>query len=332
MSKGMKGAVIGYGGAFNMGRAHLGWMQAAGIEPYAACDTDAKRLEVARTEFPGIRTYSSVEELLADEAVDLCVVILPHNLHARIAIQCAEAGKHVIVEKPMCLTVAEADAMIAAAKKAGVMLSVFHNRRWDGDYCAIRQAVQKGVLGEIFQIEAYAGGYGHPGTWWRAEKAVSGGVMFDWGAHFIDWILNLTSASVTGVNGIFQKRVWKDVTNEDYALATWRFSDGCAAQLEIGTISYAPKPRWRILGTRGALVDEGKEPFIIYTAVEGYQARLQVPYQKSDWGAYYRNIVAHLRSGEELAVKPEEARRVIAIMEAAERSALSGQTVAPDYS
>ena len=117
------GAVIGYGGAFNMGKAHANWMNAAGIPTVAACDVDPARMEAARTDFPGIRTYSSVKALLKDEEVGLCVVILPHNLHARVAIQCAEAGKHVVVEKPMCITVKEADAMIAAARAAGSLSS-----------------------------------------------------------------------------------------------------------------------------------------------------------------------------------------------------------------
>src|SRR5258708_16207441 len=101
----VRGAVIGYGGAFNMGRAHGGWMNAGGMKTVAACDADAARLIAAGKDYPGIRTYPDVKSLLKDSDIDLCVVILPHNLHAEVAIQCAEAGKSVIVEKPMCITV-----------------------------------------------------------------------------------------------------------------------------------------------------------------------------------------------------------------------------------
>jgi predicted dehydrogenase len=330
-TKPIRSAVIGYGGAFNMGRGHANWMNEAGMQTIAACDLDPARMEAARLDFPGIRTYTNVDDLLKDPDVDLCVVILPHNQHAEVAIRCAEAGKHVVVEKPMCITVAEADAMIEAARKHGVTLTVFHNRRHDGDFLAIQDAIRKGLIGDVFQIEAYSGGYGHPGKWWRADKRISGGAMYDWGAHFMDWILNLVPSRMVGVNGYFQKRVWMDATNEDHVHATVRFENGATADLEMSNISRGPKPRWRILGTTGAIVDDGGDAFTMHVGYEGLPATVRVPYQKTDWGAYYRNLVAHLRGEAELEVKPEEARRTIAVFEAAEKSAASGKTEAPAY-
>ncbi|MCC6730283.1 MAG: Gfo/Idh/MocA family oxidoreductase [Chthonomonadales bacterium] len=327
----IRGAVIGYGGAFNMGRAHANWMNEAGMQTVAACDQDPARMEAARTDFPGIRTYSDVDALLADPGVNLCVVILPHNLHAEIAVRCARAGKHVIVEKPMCITVAEADAMIEAARAAGVMLTVFHNRRHDGDYMAIRDVVDKGILGDIFHVEAHFGGYGHPGTWWRADRRISGGAMYDWGAHFLDWILNLVPSPVVGVTGFSQKRVWLDVTNEDHVETVLRFANGCSAYLEASSIDRAPGPRWRILGTKGAIVDESREALTVHVGHEGYPATLRVPHLKSDWQAWYDGVAAHLTRGAELEVKPEQARRVIAVLEATQRSAATGETVRPAY-
>jgi predicted dehydrogenase len=327
----IRSAVIGYGGAFNMGRGHANWMNEAGMQTVAACDVDPARMEAARHDFPGIRTYAAVRDLLQEADVDLCVVILPHNVHAEVSVLCAEAGKHVVVEKPMCITVAEADAMIAAAQSSGVMLSVFHNRRHDGDFLAIREAVSGGMIGDVFQIEASGGGYGHPGSWWRADKRISGGAMYDWGAHFMDWILNLIPAKMTGVNGYFQKKVWLDATNEDHVKATVLFDNGATADLELSSINRAPKPRWRILGTTGAIVDEGGDAFAMHVGYKGHPATVRVPHKKTDWGAYYRGIVAHLTDGAELDVKPEQARRTIAVFEAAERSASSGVTETPAY-
>ena len=327
----IRSAVIGYGGAFNMGRGHANWMNEAGMQTIAACDIDPRRMEAARQDFPGIRTYTDISDLLKDPDIDLCVVILPHNAHAEAAIRCAEAGKHVVVEKPMCITVAEADAMIEAARRSQVMLSVFHNRRHDGDFLALTAAIEQGIIGDVFHIEAYGAGYGHPGTWWRSDKAISGGAMYDWGAHFMDWILNLIPAQIVGVDGYFQKRVWHDVTNEDFVHATVRFDNGAVAELQLGNLSRAPKPRWRVLGTKGAIVDEGREAFTAYVEHGGYPATLQVPYRKTEWQAYYKGIVAHLRDGAELDVKPEQARRTIAVFEAAERSSKVKQTVTPVY-
>jgi|YNPNPStandDraft_1061719.scaffolds.fasta_scaffold36333_2 scyllo-inositol 2-dehydrogenase (NADP+) len=331
LSEPLRGAVIGYGGAFNMGRAHCQWMEATGrMKAVAVCDVDEARLKVAQEELPGIATYTDAAEMLARDDIDLVTVILPHNLHASVAIQCAEAGKHVIVEKPMCLTVEEATAMIHAAQRAGVMLSVFHNRRWDGDFMALREIVQKGLLGQIFHVEMYGGGYGHPGTWWRSDKAISGGAFYDWGAHFLDWLLNLMPGKVSGVTGFFHKLKWWDVTNEDNVEAAIRFEDGAVAYVQMGHLARLGKPRWKLLGTDGAVVDEGGH-FRVVTEVAGYPAELRVPYQESTWNAYYVNIAEHLLDGAELVVKPEQARRVIALIEAAEKSSASGVTQPVPY-
>ena len=253
-TKQLRGAVIGYGGAFNMGKGHLGWMQEAGITPTAACDVDAARVEIAKTDFPGIRTYTSVEELLKDEAVNLITLITPHNTHAALAIQCLNAGKNVICEKPMCLTSREATDMIEAGRRNGVMLSIFHNRRQDGDFQALKEAiVEKKLIGDVFSIQAGSAGYRHPGHWWRSDKEISGGAFYDWGAHFLDWILNLMPGQkVVSVFGLFHKRVWHDVTNEDHVQAILKFDSGAHADLSFSNISSLPMNRWRIQGTGAA--------------------------------------------------------------------------------
>jgi predicted dehydrogenase len=331
--KAIRCGIIGYGGAFNMGKAHAGWMNAAeGLQAVAVCDLDPARTETAAADLSGIRTFNDVGKMLRDGEVDLITIVTPHNTHAPLALQCLEGGKHVITEKPMCLTVAEATAMIEAARKAGVMLSTFHNRRWDGDYLAIRQVIERGLLGEVFHVEANAGGYHHPGTWWRSDKKISGGAFYDWGAHFVFWVLGLIPHPIASVTGFYHKLVWQDVTNEDHTQAVIRFANGAYADVQISSIARAPKPRWRILGTKGGLVD-GEEPlpgrgaghFTVYTEVSGYPARAEVEYQKTNWQAYYDNVAAHLLRSEPLEITPEKARRVIAVIETAERSARSGK-------
>lgn len=327
----VRGAVIGYGGAFNMGKQHAQWMNAAGMTTVAACDIDPARMEAAKEDFPGIRTYTSLEDLAKDPEVDLCVVILPHNLHAQASILCTDNGKHVVVEKPMCITVDEADAMIASAEKHHVMLSVFHNRRHDGDYLAIRDLVQREVIGEVFHIEACMGGYHPPHDWWRAHKEVSGGAMYDWGAHVIDWILNLVPQKIRGVDGWYHKRVWHEMTNEDHVELTIRFENGANANVEMSSIAAHTKPRWRILGTKGAIVMSGWDDIQVTVEHSGHLANFNVQPRPTDWQAYYNNIAAHLERGAELEVKPEEARRIIATIVAAEQSSDLGHTVVPRY-
>jgi len=127
-------ALIGYGPFFGMGLHHGKQINSTpGLEVTAVCDIDPKRLAVAANDFPGIETFTDVDKLLASEVADLCVIILPHNLHGSIGLKCLQAGCHVILEKPMCLTTAEAKAMIDAAEANGVMLTVYHNRRRQAD-------------------------------------------------------------------------------------------------------------------------------------------------------------------------------------------------------
>ena len=101
----IRGAVIGYGAAFNMGKHHATNMKnTEGIDCVAICDVDKTRTEAAKVDFPGVKTYNSVKELLEKEDFDLATVVLPHNFHAPVAIECLKAGRNVIVEKPMCIT------------------------------------------------------------------------------------------------------------------------------------------------------------------------------------------------------------------------------------
>mgnify|MGYP000405259160 CR=1 FL=1 len=256
-----------------------------------------------------------------------------HYSHAKLIVQCLEAGRHAVTEKPMCITVKEADAMIAAAKKNGRMLSVFHNRRWDGDYMTIKDAIARGLLGDVFHIELFMGSYQHPGYWWRSEKRIAGGAFYDWGAHCTDWVLGLVPAKITEINGHFvEKAVWHDVTTEDHCQTVIRFDNGCSATIEWSHLAAIGKKRWRILGTKGAMEDQGDGVFRIVTHKDDQRMDCTVPYMESDWHAYYRNVADHLLLGEPLTVTPESGRRVIGVIETAEKSSKVGKALAPDRS
>jgi len=333
--KPLRGAVIGYGGQFSMGRGHLTGMREAGITPAAVCDIDPLRLDAALLDFPGIAVFPDADALLRDGDVNLITLVTPHDTHAPLAIQAMEAGKSVICEKPMCLTAQEATDMIAASHANGVMLSVYHNRRHDGDFQALKEAiVEKQLIGDVFSIQAGFAGYGHPGHWWRSDKAISGGAFFDWGAHFLDWILNLMPGrKVENVSGYFHKRVWHDVTNEDHVQAVLRFDDGAHADLSFSQIASLPMPRWRIQGTKGGILDDGtvKDGMKLFTHLEGIKMQGELRNKSSQWDKYYKDIYAHLAHGAPLDVTPEQSRRVIAVIEAAEKSSKSGQAEPVPY-
>ena len=134
------------------------------------------------------------------------------------------------------------------------MLSTFHNRRWDNDYLVLRDILASGVIGDVFRIEAGFNGYHKQRDWWRSSKAVSGGSIYDWGAHFTDWILSLVPAKITSVTGFQAKHpAWKDYTNEDHSEYSLQFDNGCLATLTMSNLSAIDRPRWVLRGTNGSI-------------------------------------------------------------------------------
>lgn len=333
MKKPIRGAVIGYGAAFNMGKHHANNISNTdGLKLVAICDVDEKRTKAAKEDFSNINTYNNLDKMLSEEDFDLISVVLPHNLHAPIAVKCLKAGKNVIVEKPMCITIAEATEMINTARENELMLSVYHNRRWDADFWTLRNLVKEGVIGEVFHVEMWGGGYGKPNpNWWRSNKKVSGGAFYDWGAHYLDWLLNVIPSKMVNVTGYFHRnRVWKDISNEDHVEAVIRFANGAVADVQMSNIAKVGKPRWRVLGEQGAIVSEGKY-FKVYSELDEQPDEQEIEYKRRPGISYYQNIVSHLTEGVELIVKPEEGRRVIGVMDLAEKSSMSHQAEPVPY-
>lgn len=330
--KQVRAALIGYGGAFNMGMHHANAMRATGdMTVVAVCDTDPARLVQAKEEQGAdTATFEKVKDLLQWGEFDLAIIILPHNLHCEVAVACAKAGKHVITEKPMCVSAKEATQMVDAAAKAGTMMSVFHNRRWDGDFLALRQIVESGLIGDVFHVEMFSGGYSAPRGWWRDDKVISGGLMFDWGAHFLYWLLQLVPAKVESVYGYVQKLKWFEMTNEDHAGAIIKFDNGVIADFQQSQLARAGRARWRVLGTLGAVVAAG-DHWVVNTEVNGLPTEMKVPFLPGEHAKYYQNIADHLLRGQELIVTGTDARRVITILEYAERAAKAGKTLAIPY-
>ena len=284
-----------------MGRGHGGWInETKGMQTVAMCDANPARLDAARQELPNLAGYfTKLDDMLKLPDLDLIVDILPHNQHAPTALECLKAGKNVILEKPFCITIDEANQMIDTAHAKNLMLSLFHNRRWDGDYLTIRDIVDRGLIGDIFHIECGGGSYGHPGFWWRSDKAISGGVMYDWGAHFIDWVLNLIPSKISQVTGDFQKRVWNSVSSEDHGEAWIRFENGVTADYWTSQIAALSRPKWLILGTKGAIRADWKDELELVTYANGIRQDSQVKVTLPGYGSvqYYRNVADHLLMG-----------------------------------
>ncbi len=324
----VKVGVIGYGGAFNMGLQHLTEMQDAGLIAAAVCDLDPARVDVAAKDFPGIQTFIDYREMLKKTEAELLTVILPHNLHAQVSIDVLHSGRHCVVEKPMALNSTQVQAMIAAADQAGKMLSVYHNRRWDGDFLAVEEMVRhRRAIGDVFRIETGSDSFSQPGSWWRSSKEISGGIHFDWGAHIIFWALELMDGPIDWVVATAQKRVWTNVTNEDHMEAYVRFKNGSTLDFEMSSIGRVNKPRWRILGTRGAVLDQRNGSFELHTydPMVKTEAPVKIKYAASEGFRYYQNVADHLRLGDELAITARKAARVVHVLHTMDRAAASGQ-------
>jgi predicted dehydrogenase len=332
--KTVKVGVIGYGGAFNMGKLHAQSCERARMKPIAVCDVDPKRTATAKTELgEHIRTFTQVKDMLDKTDVEMCIVITPHNTHAPLSIQCLEAGRHVVTEKPYTITVDEATRVIETARRVKKVATVFHNRRWDGDYMTIKHIIDSGAIGEVFHIECFMGGYGEIKTdWWRSVKEISGGAFHDWGAHFCDWVLNLMPYKIESISGDFSKRMWHQVSIEDHTHALVRFKGGRTASIEQSSIAAIGKARFRILGTLGGIEQKGwdaKDGIRVVSYKNGQKFDGIVPCLKDDWDGFYRNVADHLILGEPLAVTPESARKVIAVINLSEESSKKGGVPIP---
>jgi predicted dehydrogenase len=341
--------LLGYGA---IGHEHNAAICAVdGLELAAVCDRDPDRIAAARTLAPEVRGYDDAAKLVEADDVDVVIVSTPPNTHADWALRALSAGKHVVVEKPFCLTTAEADEMLAAAADAGRVLAVYQNRRWDSDYLTLKKLVRSGAVGEVFHYESFIGTFGHPCNFWHSDEEVSGGAIYDWGSHYLDWVLDLLPQQVEHVTAATQKRRWHDVTNADHSRVTVRFVDGVEAEFIHSDIAAAMKPKWYVLGTEGAIVGSWRSEKVVARDAVGNlredvlapsEAPASLTLHAADGSVtsvvpvtpprqpFHRELADLLVSGVPMSVTPQGSRRNIAVMEAATVSAReSGRPVVP---
>lgn len=343
--------MLGYGAVGVEHAAAIG--RTEGLELTAVCDLDPARVAAARSVAPQLVGYGEPGDLLRSEEVDLVIVSTPPNSHADWALRALEYDKSVVVEKPFCTTVGEADAMIDLATERGLALAVYQNRRWDADYLTLRAAVRSGAIGEVFHLESFVGGYGHPCNYWHSDVGVSGGALYDWGAHYVDWILDLLPQPLRCVTAHEHKRVWHDVTNADSTRVTLRFTDGVEAEFLQSDLAAALKPKWYALGTRGALVGSWRRASVLSrnpvgNLIEDRMTPAESPAELTLHAAdgsvtalaqppppdapFHRELADLLLTGEPMSVTPQQARRSVAVLSAATESIRGGgRAVEPDW-
>jgi len=343
--------ILGY--APSVGELHgNGVCETNGFELHAVCDLNPQRLKMAKHQFPQVKVYPNTEKLANNDNIDLVIIATPPNSHAKLCLQMMANKKHVVCEKPLALNRKEADRMLEMAEKMKVHLSCHQNRRWDSDFLAIKRALHEDLIGDLFYMETFVGGFSHPCGYWHSHEEISGGTTYDWGAHYLDWIVDLIPDRPESVIGFRHKRIWHDVTNADQERIWIKFEGGKEAEFIHSDIAAARKPKWYLLGTKGAIVGNWKDVDtynidpLLYFHKHRIPATEMAPeltlYQRHATGqiveqkiaiperkdyAFHKNLADHLLIGEPLASSLEDSVKVVYILETAARSAKKGGTV-----
>ena len=300
--------------------------------------------------YPDIEPVRSFDDLLDDDNIELIVVNTPDPTHFELAHKALNAGKHVIVEKPFTRTIEQGEKLINLSDKHQRIVSIFQNRRWDGDFLTVRKILENDFLGRLVEFESNYMRYRNyiqPDTW--KESAEQGiGLIYNLGSHMIDQAIVLFG---------MPNAVWADVDRlrtgseiDDYYHIKLIYPE-IKVTLKASYLVREETPRYTLHGTNGSFLkygidtqeemlkkggkpsstDWGKEPEkhwgILNTEINGVHIRGKVETVVGNYAAFYDNIYNAIRKRAELEVTPEQALNVIHIIEAAMESSRSGQNI-----
>jgi len=292
----------------------------------------------ARAAYPQTKLLRSAEELLADGDIDLVVIATPNDTHFPLAEQALLAGKHVVVDKPFTIREAEAERLAALSHERGRVLSVFQNRRHDGDFLTVRELITKGELGRLVAFEAFYDRF-RPEVRqrWREQAGDGTGILFDLGPHLIDQALELFGEPEAVDGRVLRERDGAQ-THDAFEL-TLRYPH---LRVHLGSTMLAvrKRPRFFLRGTRGSFVKYGVDPQEANLAAGDHYASPDWGLEKEEaWGtvylsaggdksihqpmathpgdyrAYYRDIATAIRERRAPSVTPEQGVRVMRVIE-----------------
>lgn len=242
--------LIGYGG---MGQWHARHVRESGFAQIACVfDIDPEKRALAAAE--GYPVCDTLEQLFGLEG-DICIVSTPNDSHLALVTAALEAGKHVLVEKPIACTMEQVDQMYDTARSCGKLLCVHQNRRWDVDYLAMKGLIRENRLGEVFRIESRIHGSRGIPSGWRNEAEKGGGMLLDWGIHLVDQMLLLFEGDRVD---LVQCTVSRHTTSEvdDGFYLTLHMESGACGYVEVSTCNFIPLPRFYMTCRKGTAVIE----------------------------------------------------------------------------
>jgi len=305
----------------------------------------------ARAAYPGVKVLRSVDELLAIDSIELVVVTTPNTTHLELARKCLQAGKHVVVDKPFAPTYAEAAELVAVAQKYGKLITVYQNRRWDGDFLTLRNVIKEGSLGRLVNFES------HMERWrptlkadaWRELPTPGSGLWFDLGPHMLDqaFVLFGPPESMT-----VELRADRDRAVVDDGFDAVLHYPRLRVLLRSNLVTCVAGPRFRLHGLKGSFVKFGSDPqedalkaggtldqpewgrehaahWGTLSIADGEKIEeSRVPTEKGDYSRYYQNVYEAIVSGAPLDLSPQHALHIMRALELGIESSKSGCTLA----
>jgi predicted dehydrogenase len=349
MSELIRAAVIGFGLG---GRVfHTAFIAAVpGLELAAIVQRHGD--EAAQT-YPNATIYRSVDELLADDSIQLVAVTTSNHTHFELGRQCLLAGKHVVIDKPFTLTSAEAAELISIARERSLVLSAFQNRRWDGDFRTVRELLSRGVLGRLVVFESHYDRFRQEPrlhTWKEGGQNPGGGMLYDLGVHILDQALALFDVPRTITADIRIDRE-HGVTDDAFDIRLGYIGEtekNLTVLLRSTMTAAIPGARFTLHGTQGSFVKFGidpqedaikagiaigspgwgEEPETLWGTLklaDGTETKIET--QPGDYRGYYANVRDAILGESPLAVPATDAWRTARIIEFARQSAAEARTL-----
>jgi scyllo-inositol 2-dehydrogenase (NADP+) len=288
--------------------------------------------------FPSVTWKTSFEEVIADKSIDLVSICTPSATHFEYAQKALLAGKHVLVEKPMTATSAQAEELINIAKKQGKILTIYQNRRFDSDFKTVKKIVENGFLGEIHTFEAHYNRYKpvlNPKRW-KEVASPANGILYDLGAHIIDQTLVLFGLPKSVSGEVFTQREGSEI---DDAFDIRLDYDKLRVTLKSSLLIREDTPRYIIHGNQGSFIKYGidcqedhlklgisprNETFgiepkenwgTLNTDIGHLHFTGKIETEKGSWMELFQNLYEAIKEGKELIIKPELVLEQIRIIE-----------------
>jgi predicted dehydrogenase len=335
-------ALIGYGHGGAVFHAPL-IGATPGLTLAAIVTSNPERRAQAASRYPSARIVDEVDALWREAAgFDLVVVATPNRTHAPLGMTALANGIPVVIDKPVAATAEDAAALVAEAERRGVMLTVFQNRRWDGDFLTLQRLLAENRLGKVFRFESrFERWRPAPRAGWRelAAPEDAGGLLFDLGAHLIDQAVLLFGPPNFVYAELDRRRAGVQV--DDDSFVALEHASGVRSHLWMSAVAASAGPRMRVLGSmasytkHGLDVQEdalrdganpvgqtfGQEPRQMWGVLSNGETNEPVPTVAGDYRRFYAAVAASLKDGAPPPVDPHDTIRTLEVIAAARQSA-----------